>query len=130
MNPPWFADSFPQALPGGYLLSQYTRPSFLQWEGRGLEKLLGAEVTKLLQKATEAVSLELSGAVAKPLYVCTTLTENGYCMSMASMSSLLQQGKGRGEYKCRACMRVRQTLTAEQCVLCSFALSCRPEVVL
>jgi hypothetical protein len=104
MRPPWLLHTFPQALPGEGLLSQYTRPSFLQWEADDLIHVFGVEVTLLLHKVAETVSLQCSGAIARPLYVCTALKGQEHCMSMASMSSLLQQNTERGEYKCRDCM--------------------------
>ena len=65
----------------------------------------GKRYLKLLHEVTEAVSLECAGAIARPLYVCTTLKGNEYCMSMASMSSLFQQTEDRAEYKCSWCSK-------------------------
>ena len=107
MRPPWVTHTFPQALPGTGVLSRYTRPSFLQWDGAVGSKLFGETVVKLLTDVVEAVQLELKGFLAKPLYVCTSTSRSDslMCMSVASMSKLTTHAEGRLHYLCGNCMQ-------------------------
>ena len=106
LRPPWLAHTFPQALPGNNLLSKYTRPCFLQWDGEAGSKLFGEAVAKLLADAVAAVDLELRGFLARPLYVCTSTSgrDRLMCMSVASMSKLIMHREGRLHYRCGKCM--------------------------
>ena len=106
LRPPWLTHTFPQALPGNNLLSKYTRPCFLQWDGEAGGKLFGEAVAKLLADAVAAVDLELRGFLARPLYVCTSTSgrDSLMCMSVASMSKLIMHREGRLHYRCGKCM--------------------------
>ena len=111
LRPPWLTHNFPQALPGDAVLSRYTRPSFLQWSSDLGAALFGDEVRTLLGKVTSAVSLDVAGFLARPLYVCTnnrefpdTSTSPEMRMSIALMSKLAQQARGRLHYRCKDCI--------------------------
>ena len=106
LRPPWLTHTFPQALPGNNLLSKYTRPCFLQWDGEAGGKLFGEAVAKLLADAVAAVDLELRGFLARPLYACTSTSgrDSLMCMSVASMSKLIMHREGRLHYRCGKCM--------------------------
>ena len=107
LRPPWLAHAFPQALPGIGVLSRFTRPSFLQWDGAVGSNIFGETVVKLLTDVVEAVQLELKGFLAKPLYVCTSTSrsESLMCMSIASMSKLITHAEGRLLYLCGNCVQ-------------------------
>ena len=64
LRPPWLAHAFPQALPGIGMLSKFTRPSFLQWNGAAGSDMFGGIVEKTLAGAAAAVKLELHGFLA------------------------------------------------------------------
>ena len=107
LSPPWLTRKFPQALPGDGVLSRYTRPSFLQWLSDTAVTLFGEEVMKLLGQVASAVSLDVAGLLARPLYVCTNYREAPeaeMCMSVASMSQFIQQAAGRQQYRCKKCV--------------------------
>ncbi len=107
LRPPWLTHTFPQALPGNGVLSKFTRPSFLQWDGAAGSKLFGEAVAKLLADVAAAVDLELQGFLARPLYVCTSTSGSDrlMCMSVASMSQLITHVDGRLHYRCGNCMK-------------------------
>ena len=58
-----------------------------------------------ISQAVRAVALELSGFLARPLYVCTATSgsEGQMCMSVASMSQLIMHSEGRQHYRCTKC---------------------------
>ena len=64
LRPPWLTHTFPQALPGDALLSQYTRPIFLQWLVDVAAALFGDTAMKLLDEVASAVSLKVAGLIA------------------------------------------------------------------
>ena len=107
LRPPWATHTFPQAVPGDGVLSRYIRPSFMQWDSGLGAKLLGTKVWELVGDAAAAVNVAVAGYLARPLYVCTNASpssENGMCMSIASMSRFVQQAPGQVHYRCSACV--------------------------
>ena len=50
MRPPWLEATFSQALPGDGLLSQFTKPTFLQWSAETADDAFGQEVMKKLRQ--------------------------------------------------------------------------------
>ena len=101
LRPPWLTHHFPQAVPGASVLSRFTRPTFLQWSADRVKVLFGEAVASLLRETANEVSVELSGVLARPLYVCTTQRPGKkLCMALASMSPLLTQVASRKQYLC------------------------------
>ena len=89
------------------MLSNTTRPIFLHWD-LGIGKLLfGDAVVQRFEEAAAAVSVELTGFVARPLYVCMNFRQDdqkhGFCMAVAYMSKLVQQEQVRFHYRCNNC---------------------------
>ena len=68
--------------------------------------LFGQEVMTQLSEIASAVSLNVAGLLARPLYVCTNYRQAlpaEMCMSVASMSQFVQQAPGRQHYRCAGC---------------------------
>ena len=110
LRPPWAGYNFPQALPGNGMLSTYTRPSYLQWEALDAGLVFGKKVMSKLAKAATAVSVDVTGVLGRPLYVCTApkapvsdSAPEWLCLSTATMSPLLQLAAARKHYLCAKC---------------------------
>ena len=107
MRPPWCDYSFSQALPGESTLSRYTRPCFLSWGAVDAAIVFGNEVMSELHKVVADMSLEVVGVLGRPLYVCTARkrgrSSERLCMSIASMSPLMQLSAARKHYLCAKC---------------------------
>ena len=109
LRPPWLAHNSPQALPGGGVLSRFTRPQLLFWPASGVANLFGEELNRSFDDAAESVHLVFAGIIARPLYKCTEPLSTGkVCMKVASMSPFLQITAGRRAYKCTDCMAKAQ----------------------
>ena len=116
IRPPWLMQDFPQALPGGGVLSKCTRPSFLQWGAKETATLFGEQVHGRLTWRSESVSLTFAGIITRPLYACTEVVDTAtheLCMNVASMSRFLQQPAGRPIYKCAKCSQREPAQRAE-----------------
>ncbi|CAK0874574.1 unnamed protein product, partial [Prorocentrum cordatum] len=92
MRPPWLDRVFPRALPGGGLLSKFTRPSFLSWGASFLDVLFGTALGSDLNDQAVSVDYQLAAA----------------CVNVASMSRLLRDTAGRGHYACKECAERKQ----------------------
>ena len=114
LRPPWSTHTFPQALPGNGLLSKYTWPSLLQWDGPAGLQLLGEAVVKLLADVATAMDLELQGFLARPLYACTASSGSDrlMCMSVALMSPQITHVEGRLHHRCNHCVQKDAGVTA------------------
>ena len=83
LRPPWLIHDFPQALPGGGVLSRFTRPQLLFWPASEVATLFGEELNRSFADAAESVELVLAGIVARSLYTCTELLPTGkVCMKV------------------------------------------------
>ena len=109
LRPPWADYRFPQALPGDAMLSQFTRPCFLQWEASDTDTLFGDEVMSSLRELAANAALEIVGVLGRPLYACTARPyENApeqFCMAPAAMSPLLQLSAARKHFLCPKCKK-------------------------
>ena len=78
---------------------------FCQWSADQGASLFGVIVATKISQAVRAVALELSGFLARPLYVCTATSgsEGQMCRSVASMSQLIMHSEGRQHYRCKKC---------------------------
>jgi hypothetical protein len=104
LSPPWVASGFAQALPGEGLLSQFMKPTFLQWDAQQAARIFGKCVMATFQSAARDVSLSVAGVLGRPLYVCTQLKPNGdMCMNVAAMSPLLERAGGHRTFRCKKC---------------------------
>ncbi len=103
LDPPWLNQPFPEALPGGSLLSQFTRPSFLCWFERDVDKVFGSRVSGLLRESVGRAQKEFAGVIARPLYKCTEMAGGRLCSNVASMSRFMDSARGRPPYRCREC---------------------------
>ena len=102
LRPPWVDHHFPQAVPGEYTLSVFTRPSFLQWGAADAEVLFGARLFGKIKWAADRVDLDFAGVIARPLYKCTEILDDrtgAVCGNVASMSRFLQNTEARGRYR-------------------------------
>jgi hypothetical protein len=74
-----------------------------------MEPLFGKRVMAILSNVANSVSVEVAGAMARPLYVCTDLRGSSgsreLCMAAASMSKFAQQVPGRRQYRCSECVK-------------------------
>ena len=74
-----------------------------------MDALLGKQFLAILSNGAKAVSVEVAGALARPLYVCTDLrgpsASRELCMAVASMSKFAQQVPGRSQYRCSECVK-------------------------
>ena len=105
LRPPWLEYAFPQALPGGGVLSRLTRAQLLFWPACLVATVFGDEVEHSFALSARKLKLVFAGIVARPLYNCTELLPTGdVCMKVVSMSPFLQMSVGRREYKCTGCM--------------------------
>ena len=103
LAPPWLNQPFPQALPGASLLSQFTRPSFLCWFERDVDKVFGSRVSGLLRESAGHVQNKFAGVIARPLYKCTLMVDGRMCSNVASMSRFMDSPRGRPPYRRREC---------------------------
>jgi len=107
LSPPWIGARFTQALPGEGLLSQYLKPTFLQWDAEQAKQLFGKHVMGTFERAAKVVSLSVAGVLGRPLYVCTQLKPNGStCLNAAAMSPLLDRFGGHRAFICKRCPHV------------------------
>ena len=93
LRPPWLSQNFPQALPGDGILSLFTRPSFLQWDVSKMKVLFGAHLMAILLEVAAAVSVEVAGALARPLYVC--MDRRGHFDQRQTRQTLAMQHIGK-----------------------------------
>ena len=105
LSPPWMDSKFAQALPGEGLLSQFLKPTFLQWDAQQAASIFGSDVMATLETAARVVSLMVAGVLGRPLYVCTHRQKpnGGMCMNVAAMSPLLERAGGNRCFRCKFC---------------------------
>ena len=116
IRPPWLAHDVPQALPGEEVLSNCTRPSFLQWDPALTETLFGEEVYRCLTTITNSVCLTFAGVIGRPFYACMEVVDTAthqLCMNDASMSRYFQQPACRPIYKCPNCIQAAEGMRQE-----------------
>ena len=70
-----------------------------------MEALFGKHVKAIPSNVATAVSVEVAGVLARPLYVCMDRSGPEPCMAVASMSEFIQQVPGRKQYRCSECMK-------------------------
>ena len=126
LSPPWIARRFTQALPGSGLLSQYLKPTFLQWDAVQAKDLFGEHVMATFERAAKDVSLSVAGVLGRPLYVCTQLKpDKSTCMNVAAMSPLLDRFGGHRAFICKRCQALpAQHASAYDTAVCP----CRPQM--
>ena len=105
LSPPWITKKFTQAVPGDGLLAQCLMPTFLQWDVEYAKRLFGYDVMDTFEAAADKVSLSVAGVLARPLYVCMNRRMGVPCLSVASMSPLLERFEGHRPFMCGQCAK-------------------------